>query len=52
MGKLKDKEMIDQCIQRVFADHAEKVHSAKSEWMAMGMKQDTSTLGEIVGRMG
>ena len=46
VGKLKDKEMIDQCIQRVFADHAEKVHPGKSEWMAMGMKQDTSTLGD------
>ena len=57
VGKLKDKEMIDQCIQRVFADHAEKVHPGKSGWMAMGMKQDTSTFGtwleqarEIVGR--
>ena len=38
--------MIDQCIQRVFADHAEKVHPSKSEWMAMGIKQDTSTLGD------
>ena len=46
VGNLKDKEMIDQCIQRVFADHAEKVHPGKSEWMAMGMKQDTSTLGD------
>ena len=46
VGKLKDKEMIDQCIQRVLADHAEKVHPGKREWMAMGMKQDTSTLGD------
>ena len=46
VGRLKDKEMIDQCIQRVFADHAEKVHPGKSEWMAMGMKQDTLTLGD------
>ena len=29
VGKLKDKEMIDQCIQRMFADHAEKVHPGK-----------------------
>ena len=46
VGKLKDKEMSDQCIQQVFSEHAEKVHAGKSEWLAMGMKQDTSTLGD------
>ena len=30
----------------MIADHEEKVHPGRSEWMAMGMKQDTSDLGD------
>ena len=45
VGVLKDREEIDQCSQQIFSEHAEKVHPGKSEWMAMGMKQDTSVLG-------